>query len=802
MRPNSATRPKRSSLASVGFRRFAAVLRMLTGLSLLLLRLNARAQGVEPEIQISPADGVQNQPMIAANGSQVVAVCNDSRLGGCSAYSSDGGATWAYIGQLPGGAGYGCGGSFLTVCCDKLGNFYAADVTEPADYAVSVWRGRFVRGSFSWESPVVATPWLKSAGYVNPADVPHLSCDRERGFLYLCYTECSEVPYYYELVYTPFFVRSLDGGATWSQPIQLGSSVADGARATVGPDGEVYVVWEDFADQQIYLRNSMDFGATFSPPVSVAPVRDNLGQPPPAWLAHNCARNPLYFDLTGVAPNYPSVDVDCSHGPNRGRLYAAWTDYADGTVLPGTGYVVQQKPNGFFSNATPLTIGQSFDHYVPDVHNYEDNPAVFTFEAQAGTTLWIDTQVFWGYQHLGDPVRLTMPLYCGPDSTHLTRITRILASQLGAPPLIYTVPQTGRYWCVLPSGMSGEAELGVDVRQYQVGNSVARDDRDVVMVTSDDGGNTWSSKMRVNDDPPGVDDCFPEVAVDSLGQVHVAWYDRRDEAACGNRVNTYWRMSRDGGRTFQPSVRLSSVTSSWECGGNAANVGDYLGLTADGAHVFVSWAQLNCPQDVDVHAVRIDADQAVATLLSYFRGELKDGRPRLTWALGDERGIAGFVVERSAAYADDFIPVHEGTLPATGSPEYFFEDRAAVPGQRYAYRLRVLMENGQAVLSDLVLLGSPAGIEHLAWRAASPNPFSQRVSFTLAVPRTGPLQLGVYDIAGHEVTALHEGLVEQGEFHASWDGRDRTGHPVAAGVYLVHGHMGGESITRTIVRIR
>jgi len=74
---------------------------------------------------------------------------------------------------------------------------------------------------------------------------------------------------------------------------------------------------------------------------------------------------------------------------------------------------------------------------------------------------------------------------------------------------------------------------------------------DILVSRSNDGGKTWSSPNRVNNDPValpngrGVDHFQPGVAVDNTGTVGICWYDRRADPAnfligrfCGLSVDT------------------------------------------------------------------------------------------------------------------------------------------------------------------------------------------------------------------------------------------------------------------------
>jgi FlgD Ig-like domain len=69
-------------------------------------------------------------------------------------------------------------------------------------------------------------------------------------------------------------------------------------------------------------------------------------------------------------------------------------------------------------------------------------------------------------------------------------------------------------------------------------------------------------------------------------------------------------------------------------------------------------------------------------------------------------------------------------------------------------------------------------------RSIAPNPArgASRIEFELG--RDGAVQLGVYDVTGRLVREILRAAMASGPHVASWDGRDSSGHRVAAGVYF------------------
>jgi hypothetical protein len=109
---------------------------------------------------------------------------------------------------------------------------------------------------------------------------------------------------------------SRDQGASFSvnradDPSGPGKSI--GAVPFVGPNGELYVAWNDYAANAIMFNRSFDGGATWGEPVVIS-------------------TKTLPFDIAIPAISfrgallYPSCDSDRGGGKHNGRLYCTWMD--------------------------------------------------------------------------------------------------------------------------------------------------------------------------------------------------------------------------------------------------------------------------------------------------------------------------------------------------------------------------------------------------------------------------------------------------------------------------------------------
>ena len=84
-----------------------------------------------------------------------------------------------------------------------------------------------------------------------------------------------------------------------------------------------------------------------------------------------------------------------------------------------------------------------------------------------------------------------------------------------------------------------------------------------------------------------------------------------------------------------------------------------------------------------------------------------------------------------------------------------------------------------------------------------PNPTRGGTTVELKVPGGSPAaSVRVYDLAGREVARLHDGPVAAGRTRLAWTGRDASGGPASAGVYVVRAVIAGRAIERRIAVVR
>ncbi|HEY5985823.1 MAG TPA: sialidase family protein [Streptosporangiaceae bacterium] len=336
-----------------------------------------------PSLLVAGANDEQRQPPCGPGPVRGSVPANDCSffpgVGTDGVYtSSDGGASWTNRGLLPGFSDnrrnlqsdgdprvvYGprpdASGSFASArAADAFVSGVRAYYGGLAEFAPGSQQGQQApelltvstsdNNGVSWSDPVIAA---NGHGFLFN-DKEDVWVDRNPnspffGRVYVSWTQFrgSAFTFFGEPVRVAF---SDDGGKTWSKERQLsaaqniGLGGRQGSTVRTGPDGTVYVVWEDSdvnGFKQV-VAVSHDGGVTFSRPIDIARVHDIQDPIPGANFRDN---------------SFPSLAVDQS----TGAVFAAWADLRN-----GTGRIVVSKSSDHGSTwSTPAVVSPAADGYA------------------------------------------------------------------------------------------------------------------------------------------------------------------------------------------------------------------------------------------------------------------------------------------------------------------------------------------------------------------------------------------------------------------------------------------------------
>jgi len=273
-------------------------------------------------------------------------------------------------------------------------------------------------------------------------------------------------------------------------------------------------------------------------------------------------------------PSFEFNDKPCvvadkrTTGTGAGYVYVTWTSFVD---LDGDGF--EDTYNTLFSRSTDGGATFSTPIQVSDSVNSANQLSQVAVGPNGEVYVsWIN----WNTQ----ATRILFDKSTDHGATFGTDIEVQSFNQIpnlqyisGTPPSISMAADT-----------SGAAYNGYIHIAYPMDPTSATDSSDIMFTRSMDGGNTWSSPIRLNDDITSNDQFFPAITVDPLGSIKAAWYDRRLDP--GNKyIDVFRTESNNGGSSFNTNTRVTDTN--FDPAG--AFIGDNIDIDASDTQVHPIW---------------------------------------------------------------------------------------------------------------------------------------------------------------------------------------------------------------------
>ena len=322
-------------------------------------------------------------------------------------------------------------------------------------------------------------------------------------------------------------------------------------------------------------------------------------------------------------------------------------------------------------------------------------------------------------------------------------------------------------------------------------------DDDAFLSYSSDGGETWSSVIRVNNDPVGNGKLqyWPSVAVSELGEISIIFYDTRNTAN-NNFIETYLARSTDA-LTFTNEL-MSTEPSPTSIPNNDVRFGDYIGIDSYGGIVVPIWTDERAGGfDMDIYTAKINPLLPVE--LKTFTARIVDGNTILEWSTATETNNFGFEIQRSYNNGENgggwftagFV---EGQGTTTSIHNYTFTDKGL--GKTVYYRLKQIDYNGAYRYSEVLKVNS-VSIKTIALEQNYPNPFNPSTKIRYQVANDDFVNLKVFNSMGEEVVALVNSYQLAGSYEVKFDGSE-----LAGGVYFYSLSAGSFSEMKKFVLLK
>ena len=557
-----------------------------------------------------------------------------------------------------------------------------------------------------------------------------------------------------------YFYSSSDGGFTWSESSMSSSLGVWGDPCLLYDSlGNVYYGHLSYGSgsgywiDRIVVQRSTNHGATWNDGAGIGfnpPTRNQDKE----WLA-----------------------VDHSQSPYHGNLYVTWTEFDDyGSSSPSDSSRIR------FSKSTDAGLTWSTAQTISDVSGDcidSDNtdegavPAVGPngeiYVSWAGPLgLVFDKSTDGGETWGNDVFVSTIPGGWDFDVSGISRCN-------GLPITMCDISN---------SPYNGNIYIGWSDQRNGTSNT------DVFIVKSTDGGNTWSSPLKVNDDATTRHQFFTWMTIDqSTGHIWAVFYDRRNTT--GDATDVYVAKSTDGGDTFENfKVSESSFTpASW------VFFGDYINIAANNGKIIPIWMRADV-SNLSVWVAHVTDSTTVPVELTDFSANINGNEVLLSWETSTEINNQNFEIQRSTANSDfHTIGVVNGNGTSTENHIYSYTDKLLSKGI-YNYRLKQVDYNGSFKYSKTLVINY-SGVKDFTLYQNYPNPFNPTTTIGYELPEAGYVSLKVYDVLGNEVALVDEGFKQPGLHESVFDGRN-----LSSGIYVYSIQTGNKIQNKNMIILK
>ncbi len=557
-----------------------------------------------------------------------------------------------------------------------------------------------------------------------------------------------------------YFYSSSDGGFTWSES-SMSSSLGVWGDPCLLYDSLGYVYFghlsygsgSGYWIDRIVVQRSTNNGATWNDGAGIGfnpPTR----QQDKEWLA-----------------------VDHSQSPYHGNLYVTWTEFDNyGSSNPNDSSRIR------FSKSTDAGLTWSTAKTISDVSGDcidEDNtdegavPAVGPngeiYVSWAGPLgLVFDKSTDGGETWGNDVFVSTIP---GGWDFNVSGISRCN----GLPITMCDISN---------SPYNGNIYIGWSDQRNGTSNT------DVFFVKSTDGGNTWSSPLRVNDDQTTRHQFFTWMTVDqSTGHIWAMFYDRRNTT--GDATDVFVAKSTNGGDTFENfKVSESSFTPS-----QFVFFGDYTNIAAWNGKIYPFWMRAD-NQSMSVWVAHVIDSTTVPVELTDFSAKLNSDKVLLSWETSSEINNQHFEIQRSITNSEfHTIGVVNGNGTSTENHKYSYTDKLSLKGI-YTYRIKQVDYDGSFKFSKLLEV-KYSGIKEFTLYQNYPNPFNPATTIGYELPEAGYISLKIYDVLGNEVALVDQGFKQAGLHETVFEGKN-----LSSGIYVYSIQMDNKILNKNMIILK
>ncbi len=575
---------------------------------------------------------------------------------------------------------------------------------------------------------------------------------------------------------------SFDGGLTWTDELfpVTGRPWHSDPGLTYDVNGNFYAVVIAFESDQSYsgfeIFKSSDGGITWSYPT--------IGIDEGGWVFEDkelmaCDRAP--------------------DSPYQGNLYIAWTRFYDTQI----NVIRSTDGNNSWSPRTRIS----------DVGGVQwPNPTV-----GAGGVVYVAWVDYGGY------IKLDRSFNGGVSWGNDITITSVYSPDdyINGDIWVFSYP-------AIDADISGGQYHG---NLYVAYMDKAGSDRDIYFRRSTNQGQTWSSRVRINDDAynNGRDQFHPWLTVDENGVITVMFYDRRNDPS-NLRYDIYMTQSFDAGYTWTENRRVTTVSSDPSTINLSGLIGEYSGVDVRNGVANLVWTDFRLG-DQDTYGARIETYGSASLSISMipdnppivvpaggsfnYTGMLtnNESEAQITdvWLMLDvpNYGIYGPINEMDnilvppnqtlSAYMTQDIPGY-APIGMYNYISYCGDYPSNVIDSDY-FEFEVVPSSGQGndswAVGDWFAKSNPVNQTAAGFVDTYPNPFNAETTIKYSLLEDSPVRLEIYNILGRKVSTLVDEEQPAGVKSVNWNASDYS-----SGVYYAKLDIGEKSFIKRMLLLK
>jgi hypothetical protein len=153
---------------------------------------------------------------------------------------------------------------------------------------------------------------------------------------------------------------------------------------------------------------------------------------------------------------------------------------------------------------------------------------------------------------------------------------------------------------------------------------------------------------------------------------------------------------------------------------------------------------------------------------------------------------------------DDAFSAFDGNLDST----FYLDDtiEELIGEHYYSFdNYKILPRNYTDIVNHVAIDESGKGMnmpKNFTLKQNYPNPFNPTTTINFSVPQTTTLRLAVYNLLGQRIKVLLDGVVQAGNRHVVWDGRNEAGNMMGSGIYFYRLEGTRVNITKKMILMK